>query len=82
MSVPNLNFSHSTCRLRKIKTIQFGVQSPDLLVNRQIILIHFCNLFDKFYIMRILLYTFLNKFNINFKTIETRISYTKSNDQW
>ena len=32
MSVPNNNFSHSTCRLRRIKTIQFGVQSPDLLV--------------------------------------------------
>ena len=32
MSVPNLNFSHSTCRLRRIKTIQFGVQSPELMV--------------------------------------------------
>ena len=28
-ATPNLNFSHSPCRLRRLKTVQFGVFSPD-----------------------------------------------------
>jgi hypothetical protein len=29
MSNPNLNFTHSKCRLRRIKQVQFGVLSPE-----------------------------------------------------
>ena len=29
MSNPNLNFTHSKCRLRRIKTVQFGVLAPE-----------------------------------------------------
>ena len=31
MSNPNLNFTHSKCKLRKIKKVQFGVFSPDVI---------------------------------------------------
>ena len=31
MSNPNLNFTHSSCRLRRIKSVQFGIFSPDAL---------------------------------------------------
>lgn len=33
MSSPSLNFTHSTCRLRRIKKVQFGVFSPDAIVS-------------------------------------------------
>jgi hypothetical protein len=33
MSVPSLNFTHSKCRLRRIKKVQFGVFSPELIVS-------------------------------------------------
>ena len=32
-SNPNLNFTHSKCRLRRIKKVQFGVFSPDAIVS-------------------------------------------------
>eukprot|EP01038_Epipyxis_sp_PR26KG_P008142 gene8142-11021_t len=31
MSNPNLNFTHSKCRLRRIKKVQFGIFSPEIL---------------------------------------------------
>jgi hypothetical protein len=32
-SNPNLNFTHSKCRLRRIKKVQFGVFAPDVIVS-------------------------------------------------
>ena len=40
MSNPNLNFSHSTCRLRRIKKVQFGVFSPECIVSAATSLTH------------------------------------------
>ena len=30
---PRLNFTHSNCRLRPIKKVQFGVLSPEAIVS-------------------------------------------------
>lgn len=32
MSNPNLNFTHSKCRMRKINKVQFGIFAPDVIV--------------------------------------------------
>lgn len=31
---PRLNFTHSKCRLRSIKKVQFGILSPDAIVSK------------------------------------------------
>jgi len=36
MANPNLNFTHSKCRLRQINKVQFGIFSPDILVSYMI----------------------------------------------
>jgi hypothetical protein len=33
MSSPNLNFTHSKCRLRVVKKVQFGIMSPKDIVS-------------------------------------------------
>ena len=34
MSTPTLNFTHSQCRLRRIKKVQFSVFNPEEIVSK------------------------------------------------
>lgn len=33
MASPNLNFTYSKCRLRRVKKIQFGIFPPEVIVS-------------------------------------------------